>query len=207
MSPRRAGGAGTLARLRGATAAQHDSIDGMIETDRLTDAGYYAAVIRGLIGSAEIVEVALPLMPPRMCAEGLSPTGVSKRRAIDAEEAFVNGLVGPGTDRRRPAETPFGSGPLTAGTTSGLLYVYIGSALGGLQLLRVARTAPWWRPEREHVLLRPYGDHLHQRWRALLSALERLDPGDTGDAVEAAHTGFDVFRRSLVDQLEAGGVP
>ncbi len=86
----------------------------------------------------------------------------------------------------------------------GLLYVYVGSALGGLHLLRVARTAPWWQPEREHVLLRPYGDHFNDRWRAVLGALERLDPDETNAAVVAARAGFDVHRRYLIDHLSVG---
>ena len=194
-----------LARLREATAAKHASIDSMIEIGRLTDSRYYADVIGGLIQSAEIVELALPLTPLRMWREGLSPTDVSKRQAIDAETAFLDDLVGPGTIRRGRIEAAFGSGPLMTGAMSGLLYVHVGSALGGLHLLRVARTASWWRPERQHVLLRPYGNHLNERWRAVLSALEQLDPDEADDAVDAARAGFDVFGRCLVDHLEGDG--
>ena len=195
----------TLTRLRDETAAKHESIDAMIDVERLTDPSYYAAVMRGLIESADIVELALPLTPLRHWDEDSSPTDVSKRQAIDAERAFLDDLVGPGTIRRRRAEPLFGPGPLTTGTMSGLLYVHVGSALGGLHLLRVARTASWWRSEREHVLLRPYGDHLNDRWRAVLSALEQLDSDEANDAVDAARAGFDVFGRCLVDHLEAGG--
>ena len=90
-------------------------------------------------------------------------------------------------------------------TALGLLYVYVGSALGGSRLLQFAQTAPWWQSEREHLLLRPYGRHLHDRWRSLLEALERLDACGTDAAVEAAGACFDVHRRSLVFHLAAGG--
>ena len=177
----------------------------MIEISRLTDPRYYAAVIRGLIESAEIVETALVQTPPGMWRSGLSATEVSKRLAIDAEAEFLADLDETVIIRHRDAEPFFGSGPLTTGTVLGLLYIHVGSALGGLHLLRVARTAPWWRPEREHMLLRPYGVRLHERWRAVLGALEQLDPDDRNDAVDAARTGFDVFQRCLVDHLEADG--
>ena len=66
------------------------SVDALIDTDRLVEIGYYVAVVRGLIESAEIIEATLPLIPCAMCREGLSPTDVSKRAAIDAESSFVD---------------------------------------------------------------------------------------------------------------------
>ena len=151
-------------------------------------------------------QAALLQTPPGMWRSGLSATEVSKRLAIGAEAEFLADLDETASIRHRGAEPVFGSGPLTAGTVLGLLYIHVGSALGGLHLLRVARTAPWWRPEREHMLLRPYGDRLQERWRAVLGALEQLDPDDANDAVGAARTGFDVFQRCLVDHLEAAGL-
>jgi heme oxygenase len=205
-SPRRVSGV-TVAALRRATAADHESVDALIDQDRLIEIEYYAAVARGLIESAEIVEGALPRIPRDMCREGLSPVDVSKRVAIDAESSFLDGLMGPQPVRRLSGEDArlAVSGPLDRGTVLGLLYVYVGSALGGLHLLRVARTAPWWKHERTHVLLRPYGHHLNDRWQAVLNALEHLDQDETHAAVMAARACFAVYRRSLVDHLSVGG--
>jgi heme oxygenase len=138
----------TLAVIRRATAADHESVDALIDRVRLVEIEYHAAVVRGLIASAEIVESALPRIPQGMRSEELSPSDVSKRAAIDAESSFVDELVGPQpVRRRRPSgdERSLEPGPLERGTVLGLLYVYVGSALDGLHLLRVARAAP---PER-----------------------------------------------------------
>lgn len=203
---RRPGGV-VLTDLRRATAADHASIDQLVDPDRLIEIGYYAAVARGLIEAAEAVEAALSLTPDVPSSGGLSTAAFSKRMAIDAESKFLDDLVGP-----EPRGGLRGSGgqPLVAGASMharvlGLLYVYVGSALGGLHLLRVARTAPWWQHERQCLLLRPYGEHLKDRWRTVLSTLERLDGEETGAAVMAARAGFAVHHRCLTDHLAAGG--
>ncbi|MBJ7339019.1 hypothetical protein [Mycolicibacterium sp.] len=198
--------AAPLAALRRATAADHESVDQLIHPHRLVDIGYYAAVVRGLIEAAERVEVTLPLIPSELHAEGLSPSEVSKRLALDDESTFLDGLAG-AWSLRRPSglqEPLLGSGPHPRATMLGLLYVYVGSGLGGLRLLRVARTAPWWQRERVHLLLRPYGAHLDDRWRAVLTALARLDSDETNAAATAARVCFDLHRRSLVDHLSVG---
>jgi hypothetical protein len=196
----------TLGALRRCTAADYALVDALIAPDRLVEIDYYAAVLCGLIESAEIVEATLPLIPQEMCRDGLSPAEVSKRMAIDAESSFVHDLAGPRPARRVSGgvERLLASGAPLRATMLGLLYVYVGSALGGLHVLRIARTAPWWRHEREHLLLRPYGDHLSDRWRAVRNALECLDPDDTNAAVVAARASFDLHRRSLVHHLSTG---
>ncbi|TPG32183.1 biliverdin-producing heme oxygenase [Mycolicibacterium hodleri] len=206
MSTMREGEA-PLAALRRATAADHESVDQLIDPDRLVEIGYYAAVVGGLIEAAEHVEVTLPLIPSDLCAEGLSPSEVSKRLALDDESAFLDEVAGP-----RPLPRPSGlgeplqgSGPHVRAAILGLLYVYVGSGFGGLRLLRVARTAPWWQCEREQLLLRPYGAHLDERWRAVLTALALLDSDETNAAATAARVCFDLHRRSLVDHLSVGG--
>ena len=142
-----------------------------------------------------------------MWREGLSPTDVSKRAAIDVESAFLDSLLGPPPLRCSSGDVEglLATGPPARATMLGLLYVYVGSALGGLHLLRVARTAPWWRHEREHVLLRPYGHHLSERWRAVQTAIECLSLDETNAAVVAARAGFDLHRRSLVHHLSGRG--
>ncbi|NVN52677.1 hypothetical protein HLY00_4386 [Mycolicibacterium hippocampi] len=205
LSPKRGEGA-TLAALRRSTAADHESVDALIAPGRLVEVGYYVAVVRALIECAEIVEVTLPRIPRGLCRQGLSASDVSKRVAIDAESSFLDELAAPRPVRRPPGgvDDLLAPGPPAQATMVGLLYVYVGSALGGLHLLRVARTAPWWRHEREHLLFRPYGCHFADRWRAVLDALERLDPEETNAAVGAAKAGFDLHRRSLTDHLSAG---
>lgn len=202
----RGGSRTTLAALRRATAADHQSVDHLIDPDRLVEIGYYAAVMGGLIEAAEIIEVTLPLIPRELWRQGVSSTEFSKRAAIDAESAFLDDLIGSQSLPPSPGEhhVLVGAGPPLSGTTLGLLYVYVGSALGGLHLLRVARTAPWWRHDREPLLLRPYGRHLTERWQTVLDALERLDLGETDAAVLAARAVFDVHRRSLIDHLSLG---
>ena len=196
-----------LAALRRATAADHESVDQLIQPERLLEIGYYAAVVGGLIEAAECVEKTLPLIPGELFSEGLSPAEVSKRLALDEESTFVNDLAGP-----RPIRRPSGReepllvpGPHVRAAMLGIVYVYVGSGLGGLRLLRVARTAPWWQCEREHLLLRPYGTQLNDRWRSVLTALALLDPDETDAAVTAARVGFELHRRSLVDHLSVGG--
>lgn len=195
-----------LAQLRGATAADHESVDSLVDPGRLVDFGYYAAVVNGLIQAAEIIETTLPLIPPGLRAAGLSPGEVSKRTAIDAELTFLHELAGCGEIRRPTGPVgplPVSEAPSEA-TMLGILYVYVGSGLGGLHLLRFVRTAPWWRPEREHVLFRPYGTNLKHRWRAVVDALERLDPDEGRTAVVAARAGFSLHRRALVEHLSIG---
>ncbi|WP_163720541.1 heme oxygenase-like domain-containing protein [Mycolicibacterium psychrotolerans] len=207
MSTKHRGGV-TLAALRRATAADHASVDALIDLPRLVESGYYAAVLGGLIEAAETVEVTLPRISRALWREGLSPSDVSKRRAIDAESSFLDDLGGARPDCRHACgaevEPLMADSPARA-TMLGLLYVYVGSALGGLHMLRIARTAPWWRGDRQQLLLRPYGDHLKDRWRTVLDVLERSNPDETGAAVEAARAGFDVHRRALVEHLSAGG--
>ena len=206
MSTKHRGGA-PLAALRRATAADHASVDDLVDLPRLVERGYYAAVLGGLIEAAEIVEVTLPRVPRAIWVEGLSPSDVSKRVAIDAESSFLKTLRGPRPDSRHPCgadEQPLMTETARAAML-GLVYVYVGSALGGLQMLRVARTAPWWQGDREHLLLRPYGDRLHARWRAVLDAVDRVDAKEADTAIAAARAGFDLHRRALAEHLSAGG--
>lgn len=208
MSTKHRGGV-TLAALRRATAADHASVDDLIDLPRLVDSGYYAAVLGGLIEAAETVEATLPRISRALRREGLSPSDISKRAAIDAESSFLNDLAGPCPDGRHPCgaagELLLMADPPARATMLGLLYVYVGSALGGLHMLRIARTAPWWQGDRRQLLLRPYGDRLNDRWRTVLGVLERANAEETGAAVDAARAGFDVHRRALEQHLSAGG--
>ncbi|RZT24584.1 heme oxygenase [Mycobacterium sp. BK558] len=192
--------------LRRATADDHASVDGLVDLPRLTERGYYAAVLGGLIAAAEAVEATLPRIPRALWVEGLSPAEVSKRAAIDAESSFLDTLGGSRPDS--PRVDDIGGQPLTTpgrAAMVGLVYVYVGSALGGLHLLRVARTASWWQIDREQSLLRPYGDHLQARWRAVLEAVDHVEAEEADTAIAAARAGFDLHRRALVAHLSAGG--
>ena len=203
-------GCGVAHVLRCATAAEHASVDDLIDLPRLVERGYYAAVLSGLIQAAEAVEVTLADIPRPLWPEELSPAAVSKRAAIDAESSFLVELTGPRPDSGvacSAAEHMLLTGPLTQAGMLGLVYVYVGSALGGLHLLRVARNAPWWQSGRERLLLRPYGDGLRHRWRTVIDAVDDLETEQTDVAVAAARAGFDLHRRALVDQLSAGGHP
>ena len=202
----------TLAAVRQATTADHDSVDRLVDPARMVDSGYYAAVMGGLIAAAEVIETTLPLIPSRLWSEGLSPAEVSKRVAIDAESAFLDDLAGsPEVRRPRPEMRPAPEMPMLASggssdaTMLGILYVYVGSGLGGLHLLRFVRSASWWRHDREDLFLRPYGAQLKQRWQAVRSALDDLGPDGRGDAVEAARAGFGVHRRALIAHLQVRG--
>lgn len=203
---RRPGGT-VLTDLRRATSPVHASIDQLVDLDRLVGIRYYAAVAGGLIEAAEVIEDALALTPDVPPSKGLSIPTFSKRMAIDSESAFLDDLVGPDPRRcrRGSAGRPLVAGASIQAQVLGLLYVYVGSALGGLHLLRVARTAPWWRRERQHLLLRPYGEQLNDRWRTVLSALEGLDEDETDAAVTAAQAGFALHSRCLTDHLATGG--
>lgn len=192
--------------LRRATADDHASVDGLVDLPRLTERGYYAAVLGGLIAAAEAVEATLPRIPRALWVEGLSPAEVSKRAAIDAESSFLDTLGGSRPDS--PRVDDIGGQPLTTpgrAAMVGLVYVYVGSALGGLHLLRVARTASWWQIDREQLLLRPYGDRLQARWRAVLEAVDHVEAEEADTAIAAARAGFDLHRRALVAHLSAGG--
>ncbi|WP_156720700.1 hypothetical protein [Mycobacterium sp. Root135] len=180
-------------------------MDGLICRDRLVEMEYYAAVVGGLIEAAECVEATLALVPHESWNEGLSLSEVSKRLALDDESVFLEELAGSRRQSSRRGGALDVSGPRVHATMLGLLYVYVGSGLGGLHLLRVVRTAQWWQAEREHLLLHPYGEHLHDRWRAVLNALARLDADATNAAVVAARAGFELHRESLVDHLSIGG--
>lgn len=191
--------------LRRATAEDHASVDRLVDLPRLVERGYYAAVLGGLIEAAEAVEAMLPGIPRALWVEGLSPAEVSKRAAIDAESSFLDTLGESRPDSPRVYD--IGRLPLTTpgrAAMVGLIYVYVGSALGGLHLLRVARTASWWQTDREQSLLRPYGDQLHARWRAVLDAVDRVDAKDADTAIAAARAGFELHRTALVEHLSAG---
>lgn len=203
VTGRRVGSA--LAEVRAATAADHAFIDSLIDVDRLVEVEYYAAVMSGLIEAAEIVEATLPRFPSGQWSQGLEPAEVSKRRALDAERAFLNDLAAPRPmERRFSGAWQFTACPPSPGTVLGLLYVYVGSGLGGLHMLRVVRSAPWWRPDREHLLLQPYGVHLKDRWRSVLNALECLDQAERVAAVRSARAGFSLHRQALVNSLGEG---
>lgn len=199
-----------LAEVRAATAADHAFIDSLIDVDLLVEVEYYAAVMSGLIEAAEIVEATLPRFPSGQWSQGLEPAEVSKRRALDAERAFLNDLAAPRPMGRRFSGAwqftacPPSECPPSPGTVLGLLYVYVGSGLGGLHMLRVVRSAPWWRPDREHLLLQPYGVHLKDRWRSVLNALECLDQAERVAAVRSARAGFSLHRQALVNSLGQG---
>jgi hypothetical protein len=75
----------TLAALRRATAVDHESVDELIDLDRLVEIGYHSAVVGELIEAAEIVEMTLPLIPHELCREKRSPSDVSLER-LDLDE-------------------------------------------------------------------------------------------------------------------------
>ena len=164
----------TVARLRAATASDHDAVDAGFGRYDLTDADDYRAF---LIAHAR----ALPAVEAWLAAiSGLA--AVRSREAALAED-----LAALGEDM--PVPMLFDIPPSTAAGW-GAMYVIEGSRLGGIML---SRSVPDGMP-----LAYLGAKHLSGEWRALLAAIDG-EPADEAwieEAIVGAKAAFELYRRA-----------
>ncbi|MGC5798407.1 biliverdin-producing heme oxygenase [Sphingomonas sp. NFX23] len=164
----------TVARLRAATASDHDAVDAGFGRYDLTDAADYRAFLIAHAKALPAVEAWLAAIP------GLA--AVRSRRAALAED-----LAALGEDM--PAPMTFDV-PASTAAAWGAMYVVEGSRLGGIML---SRSVPEGMPSAYLG-----AKHLSGEWRALLAAIDD-EPADEAwieQAIVGAKAAFDLYRRA-----------
>ncbi|MBE2994092.1 biliverdin-producing heme oxygenase [Sphingomonas sp. CFBP 13603] len=167
-------GVSTVARLRSATAADHDAVDAGFGRYNLTDTDDYRAFLIAHARALPAIETWLAAIP------GLS--AVRSRGAALAED-----LAALGEDM--PAPMTFDV-PASAAAGWGAMYVVEGSRLGGIML---SRSVPDGMPSAYLG-----AKHLSGEWRALLTAIDE-EPADDAwveEAIVGAKAAFDLYRRA-----------
>ena len=164
----------TVARLRAATASDHDAVDAGFGRYDLTDADDYRAVLIAHERALPAVEAWLAAIP------GLA--AVRSRGAALAED-----LAALGEDM--PAPMTFDV-PASTAAGWGAMYVVEGSRLGGIML---SRSVPEGMPS---AYLR--SKHLSGEWRALLAAIDEKPADDAwvAHAIVGARAAFALYRRA-----------
>ncbi len=167
-------GVSTVARLRSATAADHDAVDAGFGRYDLTDTDDYRAFLIAHAKALPAVEAWLAAIP------GLA--AVRSRGAALAED-----LAALGEDM--PAPMTFDV-PASAAAGWGAMYVVEGSRLGGIML---SRSVPDGMPSAYLG-----AKHLSGEWRALLTAIdgEPADEAWVEQAIVGAKAAFDLYRRA-----------
>ena len=164
----------TVARLRAATASDHDAVDAGFGRYDLTDAADYRAFLIAHAKALPAVEAWLAAIP------GLA--AVRSRRAALAED-----LAALGEDM--PAPMTFDV-PASTAAGWGAMYVVEGSRLGGIML---SRSVPEGMPSAYLG-----AKHLSGEWRALLAAIDD-EPADEAwikEAIVGAKAAFELYRRA-----------
>ncbi|KQM53171.1 hypothetical protein ASE69_05215 [Sphingomonas sp. Leaf208] len=164
----------TVARLRAATASDHDAVDAGFGRYDLTDADDYRAFLIAHAKALPAVEAWLAAIP------GLA--AVRSRGAALAED-----LAALGEDM--PAPMTFDV-PASTAAGWGAVYVVEGSRLGGIML---SRSVPEGMPSAYLG-----AKHLPGEWRALLAAIdnEPVDEAWVEQAIVGAKAAFDLYRRA-----------
>ncbi|MBC3943268.1 biliverdin-producing heme oxygenase [Sphingomonas albertensis] len=165
-------GLSTVARLRAATASDHDAVDAGFGRYDLSDADGYRAF---LIAHAR----ALPAVEAWL--EGIPDLAAVRSRS----EALAADLAALGEEM--PAPMAFDLAPSEAAGW-GAMYVVEGSRLGGIML---SRSVPDDMPSAYLG-----AKHLSGEWRALLAAIDRqpADEAWVADAVAGAKAAFALYR-------------
>ncbi len=164
----------TVARLRAATASDHDAVDAGFGRYDLSDADDYRAFLIAHAKALPAVEAWLAAIP------GLG--AVRSRETALAEDLAALG-------EHMPAPMPFDVTP-SAAAGWGALYVVEGSRLGGIIL---SRSVPEGMPSAYLG-----SKHLSGEWRALLAAIDE-EPADDAwieQAIVGAKAAFDLYRRA-----------
>ncbi len=168
------GALSTVARLRAATASDHDAVDAGFGRYDLTDAADYRAFLIAHAKALPAVEAWLATIP-----------GLATVRS--RETALAEDLAALGEDM--PAQMAFDVAP-SAAAGWGAMYVVEGSRLGGIML---ARSVPEGMPSAYLG-----SKHLSGEWRALLTAIdgEPADEAWVEQAIVGAKAAFDLYRRA-----------
>ncbi len=164
----------TVARLRAATASDHDAVDAGFGRYDLSDADDYRAFLIAHAKALPAVEAWLAAIP------GLG--AVRSRETALAEDLAALG-------EHMPAPMPFDVTP-SAAAGWGAMYVVEGSRLGGIML---SRSVPEGMPSAYLG-----SKHLSGEWRALLAAIDE-EPADDAwieQAIVGAKAAFDLYRRA-----------
>jgi heme oxygenase len=167
-------GLSTVARLRAATASDHDAVDAGFGRYDLSDADDYRAFLIAHARALPAVEAWLAAIP-----------GLAAFRSRG--EALAEDLAALGEDM--PAPMVFDVPPSTAAGW-GAMYVVEGSRLGGIML---SRSVPDGMPSAYLG-----AKHLSGEWRALLAAIddEPADEAWVEQAIVGARAAFDLYRRA-----------
>lgn len=164
----------TVARLRAATASDHDAVDAGFGRYDLSDADDYRAFLIAHAKALPAVEVWLAAIP------GLG--AVRSRETALAEDLAALG-------EHMPAPMAFDVVPSEAAGW-GAMYVVEGSRLGGIML---SRSVPEGMPSAYLG-----SKHLSGEWRALLAAIDDKPADDAWieQAIVGAKAAFDLYRRA-----------
>ncbi|KQO06952.1 biliverdin-producing heme oxygenase [Sphingomonas sp. Leaf242] len=164
----------TVARLRSATAADHDAVDAGFGRYDLTDADDYRAFLIAHAKALPAVEAWLTAIP-----------GLATVRSRGTELAADLAALG----EDMPAPMTFDV-PASAAAGWGAMYVVEGSRLGGVML---SRSVPEGMPSAYLG-----AKHLSGEWRALLTAIdgETADEAWVEQAIVGAKAAFDLYRRA-----------
>ncbi|MCK8457963.1 biliverdin-producing heme oxygenase [Sphingomonas faeni] len=166
--------ASTVARLRAATASDHDAVDAGFGRYDLNDADDYRAFLLAHARALPAVEAWLDGIP------GLAAVR-SRSEALAADLAALG--------EEMPTPMAFDLAPSEAAGW-GAMYVVEGSRLGGIML---SRSVPDDMPSAYLG-----AKHLSGEWRALLAAIDRqpADEAWVADAVAGAKAAFALYRRA-----------
>ena len=164
----------TVARLRAATASDHDAVDAGFGRYDLSDADDYRAFLTAHARALPAVETWLENIP------GLAAVR-SRGEALAADLAALGGDM--------PAPMAFDLAPSEAAGW-GAMYVVEGSRLGGIML---SRSVPEGMPSAYLG-----AKHLSGEWRTLLAAIDRqpADEAWVAEAVAGAKAAFALYRRA-----------
>ena len=164
----------TVARLRSATAADHDAVDARFGRYDLSDADYYRAFLIAHAKALPAVEAWLTAIP-----------GLATVRSRGTELAADLAALG----EDMPAPMAFDV-LASAAAGWGAMYVVEGSRLGGIML---SRSVPDGMPSAYLG-----AKHLSGEWRALLTAIdgETADEAWVEQAIVGAKAAFDLYRRA-----------
>ena len=164
----------TVARLRSATAADHDAVDAGFGRYDLADADDYRAFLIAHAKALPAVEAWLAAIP-----------GLATVRSRGTEPAADLAALG----EDMPAPMAFDV-PASAAAGWGAMYVVEGSRLGGVML---SRSVPDGMPSAYLG-----AKHLSGEWRALLTAIdgETADEAWVEQAIVGAKAAFDLYRRA-----------
>jgi heme oxygenase (biliverdin-IX-beta and delta-forming) len=174
-----------VARLREATAADHEAVEGAVPLmDAELDRARYIAVLQRMHGVVKVwEEFALKAAPPY-----LLPMVVERQR-LGLLEGDLRGLG---------AVVPPGDGPKLPGWGSsaemlGAMYVMEGSRLGGQLIARHVEGVLGFEAGEGSAYFRGFGDRTGVMWKELVRVLEEVPASEEEGVIRAAREMFGVF--------------